>query len=231
MTASPGASAGSLRSTRGATMNEHSIGRAINPLRLIFWGALICLFDLTFSQTTNGTGFKLDLLDDAVGTLMIAIGVFQLKTLSMADRYRILLTFVQVVSALAVLDAVRDHFVFPVSQAISFAHNLFGLATLAAIVAFCVAMRWFCEEASMFDPARSWRVTTVLFLVIYAVPLGLFYAATAVAVASETSFHFDLGPAGLLLLPVFVIPLVHLFISTSRMKRAAESVTGPEYAE
>lgn len=32
--------------------------RAITPLRMIFWGGLLCIFDLTFTETTNGTGFK-----------------------------------------------------------------------------------------------------------------------------------------------------------------------------
>ncbi|WP_308494902.1 hypothetical protein, partial [Mycobacterium kansasii] len=36
-------------------------------------------------------------------------------------------------------------------------------------------------------------------------------------------FHVDLGPAALLLLPVFGIPLIHFFVSTTRMKTDAES--------
>jgi hypothetical protein len=64
----------------------------------------------------------------------------------------------------------------------------------------------------------------LLFVVIYVLPLGFLYAAGAFMIALGTSFYFDLGVAGLLLLPVFAIPLVHLFISTARMKRAAEMV-------
>lgn len=87
-------------------------------------------------------------------------------------------------------------------------------------------MRWFCDEAGLWEAVRSWRTTTVLFVVIYLLPLGLFHLAAIWAMVSSTSFNIDLGPAGLLLLPVFAIPVVHLFISTSRMKRGAEAGGG-----
>ena len=37
------------------------------PAELIFWGGLLCIFDITFGQTTNGRGFRCDILNDAVG--------------------------------------------------------------------------------------------------------------------------------------------------------------------
>lgn len=203
-------------------MKENAVKQAITPLRMIFWGGLLCIFDFTFSQTTNGRGFRFDILNDALGTILIAVAVFQLGTISVHSRYAAVMRFVQIVSVLAVLDAIRGHFIAPLPAAFNFALNLFGLVSLAAIIAFCVAMRWFCEEAQLPEASRSWKVTTVLFIVIYLVPLGVFYLAAAVAIASGTSFNIDLGPAGLILLPVFAIPVVHLFISTSRMKRGAE---------
>jgi len=212
-------------------MNEQAVKRAITPLRMIFWGGLLCVFDFNFSQTTNGQGFKFDVLNDALGTLLIAIGVFRLSAAPVHGRYATAMKFVRVVSVLAVLDAIRDHFITPLPPAVYVVLNLFGLVTLVAIVTFCVAMRWFCEEAHLPEASRSWRVTTVLFVVIYVVPLGLLYVITALAMASGTSFNIDLGPAGLLLLPVFAIPLIHLFVSTSRMKRAAAAVAVVEPGE
>jgi hypothetical protein len=102
--------------------------------------------------------------------------------------------------------------------------NLFGLVTLLAIVAFCIAMCWFCLEAGLSAAARSWNVTTLLFVLIYLFPLGLLYLVTAVTMASGQSFNMNLGPAGLLILPVFAVPVVHLFVSTSRLKRGAETL-------
>lgn len=208
-------------------MDEHFVKQAVTPLRLIFWGGLLCIFDFTFSQTTNGQGFKFDILNDAVGTILIAVGVFRLAEIPVHSRYATVMKFLRVVSVLAVLEAILDHFIISLPLAFYFALNLFGLVTLAAIVAFCVAMRWFCVAAHLGQAARSWNVTTALFVVIYVIPLGLFYLAAAAAIVTGKSFNIDLGPAGLILLPVFAIPLVHLFISTSRMKRGAETLNHP----
>jgi hypothetical protein len=209
-------------------MNVQSVKSAITPLRMIFWGGLLCVFDLTFSQTTNGYGFKCDLLDDTVGSLLIAVGVFRLAAIPVHGRYARLMRFVKVVAVLYVLDTVQAHYVRPLGPAVRFALQVFGLVTLAAVIAFCVAMRWFCEAASLRGAPQSWRTTTALFIVIYAVPLGLLYFAGAVATVSNHPLRISLGPLGLLVLPVFAIPLIHLFISTSRMKRAAEAAFVPD---
>jgi hypothetical protein len=208
----------------GISMNVQAIKQSITPLRMIFWGGLLCIFDITVSETRNGEGFRFDILNDAVGTILITIGVFRLSAIYVHDRYAAIMKFVRVVSVLSVLEAIREHFVMPLHPAISFALLILSMVTLAAIVTFCIAMRWFCEEALLPQAAGSWSVTTILFLVIYVIPLGLFYIAGAIAIVTNTSFNINLGPAGLALLVVFAIPIFHLFISTSRMKREAEMI-------
>jgi len=91
-------------------------------------------------------------------------------------------------------------------------------------------MRSVCRDAGLSRPADSWRTTLVLFGVIYVIPLGFLHGAVLVAMATRTEFRIDLGPAVLLLLPVFFWPLVHLFISTSRMARAAGASIGASSA-
>lgn len=132
--------------------------------------------------------------------------------------------FVKVVAVLVVLNTIRAHFVTPLPPAVHVVLNLFGLVTLIAIVAFCVAMRWFCEAAGLRAAAGSWKVTTWLFVLIFLLPLGVLYSIMAVATATGQNFNINLGPAGLLLLAIFAVPVIHLFVSTSRMKRGAESV-------
>jgi hypothetical protein len=218
-----------VRRHYGAIMNEHIVKQAITPLRLIFWGGLLCVFDFTFSETTNGWGLKFDVLDDVLGTILIAVGVFRLSASPVHDRYATMMKFVQVMSLLAVLDAIRDHFIMPLHPVVQFVLSLFGLITLAAIVGFCIAMRWFCEATNLLEASRSWSTTTLLFVIIYLVPLGLFYVITAGTIASGTSFDLNLGPAGLVCFPVFVIPFIHLFMSTSRMRRAAETMAVADF--
>jgi hypothetical protein len=203
-------------------MNAYSIKKAVSPLRMIFWGGLLCIFDINFTQTTNGQGFKCDLLDDSVGALLILIGICKLSAIRVHERYAAVMRFIQVVSVLALINTIRAHFIFPLPVVLQLAIEVLGVVTLAAIIAFCVAMRWLCEEAHLNNVARSWAFSTALFFVIYVIPLGALYVMSAWATIAGKTFHIDLGPAGLLLLPVFAIPLIHLFVSTSRMKRAAE---------
>ena len=212
-------------------MLDDAARRAITPLRLIFWGGLLCIFDVSFTQTSNGQGFRCDVLNDVVGAVLVAAGVARLGAVPVHDRYASVMKVVLVVAVLAVLDTIREVFVMPWPTWVEFVAALLGVANVASIVAFCVCMRWFCERAGLVAPALSWRVTTTLFVAIYLVPLGLFYAASAVAIASGTSFNANLGPWMLLLVPVCAVPLVHLFVSTSRMKRAAESTAPPAASE
>jgi hypothetical protein len=194
---------------------------AVTPLRLIFWGGLLCIFDITFSHTQNGYGFKFDILNDALGVLLILIGVVKLAKFTVDDRYDWAMRFVIVVTVVALLDAIRAHFIMPLPDAVSFALSVFGVVRMATVVVFCVAMGWLCQSRRLPESAASWRVTTWLFVLVYLLPLGLFYVAACYAIATRTSFNLNLGPAGLLLLPVFALPIIHLFVSTSRMKREA----------
>jgi hypothetical protein len=195
----------------------------ITPLRLVFWGGLICLFDLNFSQTTNGRGFIFDVLNDAVGMILISTGVFRLGSCQVNDRYEKVMLFVKVVAVLATLDAFRAHIITPLPAAVSFVLHILGIANLAAIIAFCYSMKWLSSSTRLTASESSWRTTTMLFIFIYAVPLGIVHLMGAASIVTGTSFSFNMGPAGLLLLPVFAIPIVHLFVSTSRMQREAES--------
>src|SRR5678816_1930632 len=92
-------------------MDDHAARRAITPLRLIFWGGLLCIFDVSFTQTSNGQGFKCDVLNDVVGAVLIAAGVVRLSAIPVHDRYAAVMRVVRIVSFLAVLDAIREVFV------------------------------------------------------------------------------------------------------------------------
>jgi hypothetical protein len=164
-------------------------------------------------------------LDDTVGTLLITFGVFRLARAPVPGRYASVMTFIKIVAVASVVETAIRHFVFPQQPGLALLLGALGLCQLAATILFCLAMRWFCEEAGLPQVAQSWRLTFLLFSFIYALPLGFSYVASLIAMATNASFHINLGPAGLLLLPVFAVPLIHLFVSTSRMRRAAESGT------
>ncbi|MAG58747.1 MAG: hypothetical protein CMJ83_20860 [Planctomycetes bacterium] len=208
-------------------MKPHAVDASILPLRLIFWGGLLLVIDFHFLQTVNGEGFRFDLFNDAVGALMILVGVCKLRAIDVSDGYRTLMTLVVCVSAFTLLDAVQAHVITRDPWELTpWLQNLLGLAELGAILAFCVAMRGLCGRADLRRAAQSFRTTTLLFILIYLVPLGLFRLAVLAALARQESFNVDLGPAALLLIPVFMIPAIHLFVSTSRMEADARAAPG-----
>lgn len=194
-------------------MEKADIQKSITPLRLIFWGGIICILDFKIN------GF--DIINDVIGTFMIAYGVFKLADIQVHNRYAAAMKYVKIISILCIFQAIVDNFNYNVPDILSILLLLFGLAKVIAIVVFCIAMGWFCEVASLVKSRQSWKITTILFTVIYLIPLGLFYLISILTMASGESFNIDLGPSALILLVVFCVPLIHLFISTSRMKNEA----------
>ena len=211
---------------QSTTMFPGDLRRAILPLRLVFWGGLLCLLDFKISEIRNGSGWNFDFLNDLAGMLMITGAVFRLGGFDLDRRYDRAMRYVKVVSVLATLRALDAHFIYPEGDLLTLVRHLFGIAVILSLVVFVRSMQRLSDAAGLFRAAASWRFTRLLFLCIYVVPLGLLYAAMAVATVTETPFHFNLGPLGLFVLPLFFVPLVHLFMSTSRMKREIGAVTG-----
>ena len=200
----------------------HEIRSTITPLRAIFWGGLLCLFDLYHKQVLNGEGWRFDILSDVVGALMIVWGVYRLSLVRVSEWYLTAIIFVLVVAGLMVVDAVHDHFIYPKPKWLSLLMQLYGMVVLCANVVFCMAMRRLCGAGGLVKSEQSWQTTMLLFLFIYLIPLGLFQAASAIAMLTGESFSFAIPPLLMVFAVLFVVPLIHLFVSTSRMAREAE---------
>ena len=197
------------------TVPCHEIRRIISPLRFIFWGGIICVLDFSINQ--------FDLLNDVIGTIMVTWGVFRISDIKVHDRYSTAMLFNKIVAVLVCLVSIQDQIPYQRPLLLVVILSLIAVAWMIATVVFCVAMRWLCAEANLVRSARSWKTSTLLFVFIYLIPLGGFFSVGVVAIAMEKSFNINLGPAGLLLLPVLVAPLIHLFVSTSRMKNEVQS--------
>jgi hypothetical protein len=195
----------------------------IRALRLIFWGGLIVVLDFKFNN--------FDILHDAVGMLLICLGVFPLAKQPGGPNYEKFMLFVKIVAILSVLGTIFDN--FRVSVAWSFVFSTLHLLTLAGIHVFCLAMRNMSGVHNLSRSQNSWKTTLLLFIIIYEIPLGLFYLGILggvvwVIVTGRTfnfNFNFNIeGPRAIPILVAFFVPLIHLFISTSRMKREIERV-------
>jgi hypothetical protein len=199
-------------------LNPPTLPPITAPLRGIFWGGLLCVLDFHISSTSNGEGWRFDFLNDFVGMLTITWAVFRLSRIEVEPRYAIAMGFLKIVAVLGCVKALHGHLIYDTPLLISLLINLQGFLAMAATVIFCVAMQWLSRHAGLERSAGSWRVTTILFIVVYLIPLGLFYLASLVATVTGQSFNLNLGIGGLVLIPVFLIPLVHFFVSTSRMR-------------
>jgi hypothetical protein len=196
-------------------LSTQHVRAAVTPLRWIFIGGIFWIVDVRINS--------FDVLDDTLGTLLITVGVFRLAAAPVGGKYRKVMIFVEIVAVASVVETAIKHFALLGPAVLLFPFGLLGLCQLAAIILFCLAMRWFCQEAGLPKVARSWQVTFVLFCLLYALPLGFSYVATMVAAVSHRSFDIDVGRWGLVVLvPALLIPMIFLLVSTSRMRRAAE---------
>ena len=200
----------------------HDLSKTVLALRLVFWGGLITVLDFKIN------GF--DLLHDLIGMILITFGVFILASVPVHQRYRRVMVFVLVMTVLSVLNTIRVSAGIELPSGAGMVLSIYNIVALGAICAFCLAMLWLCVEARLPRAMESWRLTTFLFVGIYFVPMGLFYAIGFLFQMQGKEFHFNINNACgvFVLLGIFAVPLIHLFISTSRMRReiAASTYTG-----
>jgi hypothetical protein len=59
----------------------------ITPLRLVFWGCLLCLIDVHSNWNFDGQVWKIDIVSDVIGALLIVWGAFRLSMLRVSGWY------------------------------------------------------------------------------------------------------------------------------------------------
>lgn len=196
----------------------------IRPLRLIFWGGLLCLFDFTVTDLRNGEGLRFDLLNDFLGMVLISAGVFGIARSEFLGPSAPGLIFVRIVCVVSSLKALIDHWVFRTPTEWSIFWNAHAILELAAVLIFCAAMVRLCRRAGLPHAGGSWRMTFALFLVLVVLPVGGLQLAVLQALLTSTRFSWNAGSAAILVLLVLMIPFIHFFVSTSRTRREIESV-------
>ncbi|MHC4714994.1 MAG: hypothetical protein ACYTAN_17265 [Planctomycetota bacterium] len=190
--------------------------RVITSLRLVFWGGLLVVLDLTI---TSG-GFTVDILNDFVGMILVSVGVWRLSEIRFDERYTSAMTFARVVAVIATIGCFIKMIMPGLPPVLALLIQMFQVITVIALVAFCISMRRLCDAGMLSRAAASWKMTTALVVLMYLVPLVLALGPSIAMGIQGKTYKYDIGffPA-LLLVAVFLIPLVHFFVSTSRMKR------------
>ena len=202
------------------TLSPQAAAAAERALAKIFWGTLLAVLDFWLSYTTNGSGIRFDVLNDAVGMLLIAWGVYQLSAIWDEPAYRRTMSLCFCVSLLALGQAVLDHLVLPWPPLFGVVSTLFSLVCLVCIYLFCAAMRTFCWLGQLDQAEASWRTSQLLFLILSLVPSAIMHAAGWLYFAAAGRASLEIGPLAILLLIAAVVPLIHMFVSISRTRRA-----------
>jgi hypothetical protein len=200
-----------------------NLNEAIWPLRLIFWGTLICVIDISYTETLRASGkliagTRFDFVNDVVGCIMIAVGVNKLRKYPVSDRYSTWMTFAFWVSVIDCFGAVHEHFLYPKSVPWVFVLGVYGLVQLIALLMFCECMRLWSEAFHLDRSTKSWLWTCRLVAWIFAVPIGLVWWISIPMIVSgeHVSIHDSHSQFIFLLVVLTFVPLVHGLVSLSR---------------
>jgi hypothetical protein len=187
------------------------IRQTIVPLRLVFWGGLICVINIYVN------GF--DIVNDFIGAILILVGVRRLARIPVDERYRKRMIFVCVMAWSACATTFLGNFHIRWPEPATWLLLLLFPVQLAAVTVFCTAMRLLSADALMMKSARSWGITTVLVTVVYVIPITML--TVAAALGGRGNINFSGGWTMLIAIIVLLVPAIHFFVSTSRMKREA----------
>ncbi len=197
----------------------------IRSLRLIFWGMLICIIDITLTVQSGRQGFRFDIINDVIGMIMITAGVVALRRLEVHTRYHRALTLVRDIGLVGCVYAVLEHFFYPPPDFMRVIASILGLLNLLAILIFTFSMGWLCRAAGLARSEGHWRVNCQLWIFFHLIPLGLHYMVSILGVAGHSwRSNFEWGGIVLLMIAILCVPLIHLFISTSRMDQEAKEL-------
>jgi hypothetical protein len=205
-------------------IHREDIIHAARPLRRIFWGALLVLVDISFSMNFGEMGFRLDLLDDTLGMVLITLAVGQLRDIPMGGWYGTRMVFLHWVAIVALLDSVLQHFIFPRPWLLASLSLVMPFVMIAALLTLCACMRDVCRAATLSEEAQRWQRAFALFLAFYGIP-GILLALIGLGVlALGLPAHFTPTPGLLWIGVLLLVPPFYFLRATSTMARAIEEM-------
>ncbi len=202
-------------------LSKDQVLSAIRPLRLVFWGGLLCVIDAPPLAFGGPVPLRLDVLNDAAGMILVAVGVFRLARIRVHppwnDHYGATMRWVRAVAMVGVAEAIVAQIVFSRPPLLEICLAGFRIVQVGTMVLLCLSMRWLCAEAGLPSARRSWDFTTGFFVCVWLIPLGLAFYFDFLALMSGKSSARDLGAAAYVIQAILAAPFVSLYVSTSRI--------------
>ncbi|HEY1016320.1 MAG TPA: hypothetical protein VGE07_26655, partial [Herpetosiphonaceae bacterium] len=123
-------------------MSAQTVGHVRRALQLMLWGVLLLVFDIYYSRTVGGEGFRFDFLNDAAGAALIAAGVTRLESVRVNRRYVGLIRVAGLGAIVLVLVAIRGHFISYPAPLPDLAWAFADVVVSGAAAAGCLALAW-----------------------------------------------------------------------------------------
>jgi hypothetical protein len=196
------------------------------PLSLIFWGALICIIDLTIKhEDARGQGLQFDIVNDAVGWLMIGTALLSLRKVWADQHHQSVMTFCIVMTGINLGLALVLHIVFDAPWLIEVIFVLILFVTFLAAIMFCHAMGNICRTIELPDVETNWRLTSRLIWFLWILPAAIILIVGAALGARNDATTEPANPLavcgymiGMMLL--LIAPMVYFGIAIYHMKIA-----------
>ncbi|KAB8141747.1 hypothetical protein F8S13_18575 [Chloroflexia bacterium SDU3-3] len=204
----------------------------IHPLRMIFWGLLLCIIDFKIKLGFSGVVYRIDLLSDTIGMILVIVGVSRVastyKGSDVDDWFVFSLVCAWPTFGLTILEV----FVGDEVAWYRFLSSTVGLFSMMATALFCFAMHYVALDSQLPRSADRWKGTAITVLVWW---VGAGIAANIIALAVHLSWiqnpsqwlTIQVGSALIfgtvvvlaLLFCMLFLPLISFWRSTSHMQR------------
>lgn len=196
----------------------------IDKLNLIFWGLIVIMIDISYTNTINGVGINIDIVNDLIGSIMIFRGVSFFADLTFENKNYVHSTMMAILgSILLIIETIFDFLIFEGFHSLDFLASLIDIFIVYAAIHFCKAMRIFSEEKLLKDSIEGWKLTEVLFFWILLIPSVVFTFLGWVVFLFDLPliFHFgdDFWVLMVLGICIMLIPYIHSLITMLGMKR------------
>jgi len=198
---------------------RRELKRFEKPLNFILWGGLLVVLDFNFFTQFGNHRSSIDILPDAVGFVLVAVG-FGILAFGKYFTGTFDLVITGVAAAFAVFAAISLSTWFtPVFERLApWGAAALGTAGGLSLIAFSFAMRSVALRFGLVTLAKAWLTIGLLFLAFYTLPQALFL----IPAFRETS-----GVYGMLLFIPSLVPFIGIFVATVQMKRVASGVINP----
>ena len=122
-------------------MDARTLARAVAPLRLAVVGMLLVTLDFNVGFVSDGTRYSVDLLNDSVGLLLVAVALGRLCTLKLGSASELLLTCLTGVVVVILASSVVKQVNPSVLESAATAIVIIRVVGIASMLIFCLTMR------------------------------------------------------------------------------------------